>query len=575
MKSSKARKLKRPVAAAVEVAAPPRQRLWPYAAGLLIALFVVLEVYWPAIRGPFLLDDTYLPYMLPGYSSALTNWIHGVRPLLMFSYWLNFQHAGNQDTFGYHMVNVCLHLFNGFLILLIVRKVLNWANVERWKAGALSIFAAGLFLLHPLQTESVSYIASRSETLSVFWVLAALAVFVCRKSDALSIPRIVAILALFAAAVLTKEHTAVLPVLLLLTDYYWNPGFSPAGIRRNWRLYVPIAAGAVFAGAFVWRVLAAAHSAGFRVQAFTWYQYFFTECRAVCTYLFMFIVPAGQNVDRDFAISRGIFDHLAIVYMIVLAGFSALAWIYRRRFPIASYGWFTFLILIAPTSSFVPILDPFAERRLYLPFIGLLLITVDFLRRWKVSRNALITSLAAVLVIEGALTYQRNELWSSAIALWQDSVSKSPHKLRPRFQLASAYFQAGSCSNAVDEFQKAAQIEPARYDLLLDWALAYDCAGQPDQAIAKLKQAAAIHGSAHVYSQLGMQYGKMGKYPEALDALRAAEKLDPNFAMTYYYLGNIHSIQGDRARAAEDYRHVLALDHQNEPAREALARLGQ
>jgi tetratricopeptide (TPR) repeat protein len=563
------------VPAAVAVAAPPQQRLWPYASGLLIALFVVFEVYWPAIRGPFLLDDSYLPYMLPGMSPALTNWIHGVRPLLMFSFWLNFQHAGNQDTFGYHMVNVLLHLSNGILILLIVRKILSWSAVEKWKADVLPIFAAGLFLLHPLQTESVSYVASRSETLSVFWVLAALAVFVYRKGYTVSIPRIVAILALFAAAVLTKEHTAVLAALLLLTDYYWNPGFSLAGIRRNWKLYAPIAAGTMLALLFVWRVLSTASSAGFRVKEFSWYQYFFTECRVICTYLLMFILPAGQNVDRDFQISRGIFDHFAIVYLILLAVLSVLAWIYRRRFPIASYGWFAFLILLAPTSSFVPILDPFAERRLYLPFIGLLLITVDFLQRWKISRNGLIAALSAVLLIEGALTYQRNQLWASSIDLWKDSVSKSPNKLRPRFQLASAYFQTGSCSNAVEEFARAAKIDPGRYDLLLDWALAYDCAGQPEQAVAKLQQVTTIHRDAHVYSQLGMQYGKMGKYPEALDALGTALKLDPNFAMTYYYLGNIHSIQGDRARAVEEYRRVLALDQQNAPAREALARLGQ
>src|SRR5579864_5633594 len=208
MSSSKAKKSKRPVAAAVAVAQPPQFRLWPYAAVFFVALFAVFEVYWPAIRGPFLLDDSYLPYMEPGYSPLLANWIHGVRPLLMFSYWLNFQQAGNEDTFGYHLVNVFLHLFNSIFVLLAVRKVLSWAGAEKWQSAALSTFAAGLFLLHPLQTESVSYIASRSETLSVFWVLAGFVVFLYRKGDAVSIPRILAILALFGAAILTKEHTA-------------------------------------------------------------------------------------------------------------------------------------------------------------------------------------------------------------------------------------------------------------------------------------------------------------------------------------------------------------------------------
>jgi tetratricopeptide (TPR) repeat protein len=216
-----------------------------------------------------------------------------------------------------------------------------------------------------------------------------------------------------------------------------------------------------------------------------------------------------------------------------------------------------------------------AERRLYLPFIGLLLIAVEFLHRWKPSRNVLIGSLCLVLAAEGAMTYQRNLLWGSAIDIWKDTVSKSPRKLRPRFQLAFAYFQAASCTNAVDEFQKAAALEPPKFDLLLDWALAYDCAGNSPRAIATLQQAAGQHPNAHVYSQIGMEYGKIGKYPEALDALSKAQQLDPSFAMTYYYLGNIHAIQGNQAQAVEDYRRVVTLDPNNSPAREALAHLGR
>src|SRR5579872_4924469 len=242
MKSGKAARAKRPVATLVEVTPAARPRRWLYAAALVTALFVLFDVYWPAVNGQFLLDDTYLPYMLPNYANApAIVWIKGLRPLLMFSYWLNFQcadpaRAGMQDTFGYHFVNVILHFLNGILVFLAVRKVLSWAAVETWLSEVLAIFAGGLFLLHPLQTESVSYVASRSETLSVFFVLAALVVFLYRQGAALGIGRTLAVLALFGAAVLTKEHTAVLPVLLLLTDYYWNPGFSFAGIRRNWRL---------------------------------------------------------------------------------------------------------------------------------------------------------------------------------------------------------------------------------------------------------------------------------------------------------------------------------------------------
>jgi hypothetical protein len=575
MKTSKTKQSKR--MAPVVVAAEPRKDswFWIYAASLVVALLAAFEVYWPAIHGPFLLDDTHLTYMLPNAADIpLMDWVQQMRPLLMFTFWMNYQQSGAQETFGYHAVNVLLHFFNAIFTFLAIRKVLSWGGVEEWRARILSFFAAGLFLLHPVQTESVSYIASRSETLSVFFVLAALVVFLYRRGATLSIPRTLTLLALFVGAALSKEHTAVLPALFVLTDYYWNFEFSPSVIWRNWKLYVPIAAGALLAVVFILRILRGNQTAGFQMEGLTWVQYFFTECRIIWDYIRLFVVPIGQNLDPDIDISRTVVSHGAIIGLAGLLAVSVLAWIYRRRFPIASYGWFVFLILLAPTSSFVPLRDPMAERRLYLPFIGLLFITVEFLRRWKASRNVLAGTLALVLVVEGAITYQRNLLWGSAIDIWKDTVSKSPQKLRPRFQLAFAYFQAASCNNSVDEFQKAAALEPPKFDLLLDWALAYDCAGDSRQAIAKLQQAAAQHPNAHVYSQIGMEYGKTGKYPEALDALAAAQRLDPGFAMTYYYLGNIHAIQGNQPQAVQDYQRVLTLDPGNAPAREALAHMG-
>jgi tetratricopeptide (TPR) repeat protein len=234
-----------------------------------------------------------------------------------------------------------------------------------------------------------------------------------------------------------------------------------------------------------------------------------------------------------------------------------------------------FLILLAPTSSFVPIQDPFAERRLYLPFIGLLFIVVDLLSRWKTSKTALIGALSVVLIAEGAATYQRNQLWDNAIDLWKDSVANSPNKYRPRFQLAFAYYLAGDYGNAMNQFQKVADLGKPTFELLLDWGLACDGAGKLDQALDKLKQAAALEANAHVYSQIGMVYGKLGKYPEALESLDRAVKLNPAFPMTYFTRGNVYAQQGNKAQAAEEYRHALSLDSQLQAARDALARVSQ
>ena len=97
------------------------------------------------------------------------------------------------------------------------------------------------------------------------------------------------------------------------------------------------------------------------------------------------------------------------------------------------------------------------ERRLYLPFIGLLFIAVDFLRRWKTRTSTMIAVLGLVVVAEAALSYQRNQLYASAMDIWKDTAEKSPGKVRPRFQLAFAYYQAQHCGEAVEEYAKAAR----------------------------------------------------------------------------------------------------------------------
>ncbi|MDQ2944677.1 MAG: hypothetical protein M3Y27_01805, partial [Acidobacteriota bacterium] len=496
----------------------------------LVALVAVFIAYGPALDGPFLLDDSYLPYMQPQFATApVTEWLKGVRPLLMLTYWINYQISG-EATNSYHIVNVILHFLNSILIYLVVAKLSATARETRFSLSPPALlpgFAAALFLLHPLQTESVSYIASRSETLSVFFFLAAFTVFLLqnrdRKGVGASFPTAAAILLLFGAACLTKEHAAILPALLLLTDYYWNPGFSLSGIRQNWRVYVPMALAGTLGLAYVWRVLSTATSAGFAMKELTWYQYFFTECRAFWHYLLLYLFPFGQNIDHDFPVSHTVFEYGAIVGLIALLALIAAAWHWRRTFPLESYGLFTFLLLLAPTSSFIPILDTFVERRMYLPLIGLLLITVGLLRRWKthfaISDNTLKATLSLILLAMAFLTFQRNQLWGSAIGMWRDSVTKAPAKFRPRFQLAYAYYTAGQCNEAATEFGQAAQLQKPDYALLVDWALSYDCAGNYSAAIDKLNQAAALENSGHVYSQIGMLYAKQAKYPQALDAL--------------------------------------------------------
>src|SRR5512143_4147669 len=118
-----------------------------------------------------------------------------------------------------------------------------------------------------------------------------------------------------------------------------------------------LAAAGAWGGFAVWRVLQGAPTAGFHVAGLTPATYFFTQCRVIWTYVRLFFLPSGQNVDPDVAVSHGLLDHGAIFGLAALIALIAAAWIYRRRWPLAAFGVFMFVLLLAPTSSFIPISD--------------------------------------------------------------------------------------------------------------------------------------------------------------------------------------------------------------------------
>src|SRR5438445_6273790 len=141
--------------------AKTRPEFWLWALGLIAGLFAVFQVYGPALHGLFLFDDSYLPMNVPMWAhGTFLNSMRGVRRLPMVSYWVNGSLAGT-DTTQYHAWNIVIHFLNALLVYFVVRRLLQLAAAPE----NLALFAAGLFLLHPLETEAVAYIAGRSDSM--------------------------------------------------------------------------------------------------------------------------------------------------------------------------------------------------------------------------------------------------------------------------------------------------------------------------------------------------------------------------------------------------------------------------
>jgi hypothetical protein len=497
------------------------------AAVVTFAAFVIaLNLYSPALNAPFVFDDFFLPYQRE-FPQDLLAWVSGVRPFLMLTYWLNARLSGDSPL-GYHFLNLIIHAVNTGLVFLVLSRLLALSGgISARAIKVASIIGAAVFLVHPLQTESVSYIAGRSESLSAMFVLLAYVVFLYRRQEGVSWVETAVVLALFAFGVSTKENAVSLAGVLVLTDVYWPQPFSTRGLRNNWKLYVAMVPGAILAAWQVFRMLAGAPTAGFSLRDVTWYQYGFTQARAFFTYVRLAAIPAGQSIDHDYPVSHTILEHGAIFYLAALAGVIAVCYRWRRRYPLACFGLFLTLILLAPSSSIVPIRDSLVERRMYLPLVGLILIGCEIAKHIRVRPFTGYAVCGAMLAVFSVLCYQRNLLWAQPSRLWAEAALESTGKGRPYANLVDQLVEERRCSVAIPYLQHAEQVLPNDYSVELAWGRTLECVGQNDQALGKLLRAAEIRQTSEVYRLIGLLYGEMGRPEEAGVALRRAVALDP------------------------------------------------
>jgi len=490
----------------------------------------------------------------------------------MLSYGLNQLVLGTSPA-AYHVVNVLIHALNACLVFLVIRRLLEMAKWSERQVRFAAAAGALVFLVHPLQTESVSYIAGRSESLAATFLLLAYAVFLYDRQGAISWSRALAVIVLFGLAVKTKEIAVSLAGILLLTDILGPGALAFEGPRRNWRLYVLMLPGAALAAVMILRMIGTAQSAGFSVANYKWYQYAFTEARAIFEYLQLAVLPVGQSLDHDFAPSRTIAEHGALVYIALLAVMVVIAILWRRRYPVACFGFLMFLTWLAPTSSVIPLSDPVVERRMYLALLGLILIGCEAVRRWRPSRPAVAGLVIAMGVIFGGYCYARNQLWGDPDLLLALSAKDAQYNPRPLLNISEVMIRRNQCELAIPYLDRADRILPDSYFVHSIRGRALACLGRLDEALAHFEIAARIQPCSDIYQWMGLALGEMGRISEAGVSLRKAVKLGPESAAAHGSLGLWYESAGDFRSAEREYVKSLSFDTTDLEVRARLDRL--
>ena len=287
-------------------------------------------------------------------------------------------------------------------------------------------------------------------------------------------------------------------------------------------------------------------------------------------YFRLFVFPIGQNADRDFPISRSLNEHGAAIALMVVAAL-LLVLVFRSITPLVRYGALLFFALLAPTSSVIPLADPFAEHRMYLPIVGLAIALTGALAKLPVPTARLTWTSAALSVLAFSLTAQRAAIWSDGVLFWSDVVAKSPAKDRGYSHLINAYVIAGRCDEAVEHMRRAGTAVPRDYFVTFNWALAYACAKRPDEALAMMQEAERLSPTADVYGVIGDLLWSEGRTADAHAAYTKAIAKQPSGTdLNHVYKGHIALLGNNRTEAEQEYRSALNL---NPYSPEALAQL--
>ncbi|MBL0158087.1 MAG: tetratricopeptide repeat protein [Bryobacterales bacterium] len=545
---------------------PPAGISWWWGPALAILAVVA---YLPALRGPFLFDDLGLPALRPDGGESMIMYVRRVVRLVTNVSLAFDRIAWDMNPVPYHVQNLLLHCVNGWLVYLIVRRLLARIGAEARTASLAAFAACSIFLLHPLQTEAVSYIASRSEVLCALFTYAAIAIFLRKRENGIGWGSAIGILVLMGLGILSKEPAVAGIVAILLIDLLLAEGSPWRAAAANWRLYLPTFAAAAIGGLYALQIAGREGTAG-ALRNVTPLDYLVTQFQVFWIYVRLFFLPVGQNLDHGYPMAKapgGLGSALGFIGLLALL---AGVWLWRKRYPLASLGVLIFLVLLAPTSSILPIADALVERRVYLGSLGLVLIIAEFAARMNSAqlRTAGIGVLAVLLTV---FTMNRNSVYASAQAMWEDSVRGNPTNARSQNQLAYAYYIDGRCAEAATAYERAMQLTKADHRTLVDWGLALDCAGKPDLAVAKLREATALGNHWHAWTTLGMLLGKQGQTQPALEALNKAIAINPGDDNAFAYRGNVRLAAGDKAPAIADFEKSLQLNPSNAAARRGIA----
>ncbi len=514
---------------------------------LLAAALAALFLYGVSLEGQFVLDDTnniennssirITRLTAAALHDAAFKSVLSTRPVANISFALNHYIHG-YNVRGFHLVNILLHIITGILLYFFVTAFLDLPQVRHTLGppGWVPLVTAIIWMLHPVQTQTVNYIVQRMTILAALFYILAFFLFIKGRTATNTVHRWIFYGGTLLAALLglgSKETVAMLPFFLLLFDWYFIRDAGkplPRKFIASSLILLLIACLLVFF--YLGKNPRAYITASFSGRDFTLEQRLLTQSRVVLFYLSLIFLPLPSrlNLEHDFQLSTALLappaTFFALALIIILLG---IALTRAKRHPILSFCLLWYFGNLVIESSVIG-LEIIFEHRVYLPSMLLILFSVLWIRKILPQQWLRLLAVAAILPCLMFWTYERNTVWADSVSLLADSVSKSPDKHRAHLNLGIALKNQGRVDEAVSHYRKVIELKP-------DYAEGYYNMGNGLLILGDFKGAAENYFKAltltpadvDTHYNLGYTLSRLWRFDEAAYHYSVAIRLKPDF----------------------------------------------
>jgi hypothetical protein len=540
-----------------------------------LVLLIGIIAYSNSLNAPFQFDDSNISDKAKLLSRAH---LATARQVVDFSFLLNHYIHG-KDVFGFHLFNLFIHLCTAvttyYLSFNAIRALVGSNHEDSEESLFVTRFipfaTALLFVCHPIQTESVTYIVQRYTSLATLFYLLSTLMFIrariCHNNDANSYKTwLYGSISLLSGmlAMRSKEIAFTLPFMLAVVEMFL---FQGKLLRNRIFLSALIALLLIIPAQQILRHgftgindLFYSISRGTREElTYSRTDYLITEFRVVVTYLRLMFFPVNQNLDYDYPLQKIFFTpavilslmlHISIVLSSIFMFFKSRSMFKSRKLYIGtclrlcSLGIVWFYLALSVESSFIPILDVIFEHRLYLPSVGFFLSVTSgavlVLYGGRTSRKAAWLALALICLIFTTATIRRNVVWGDELRLWEDTARKSPNKIRVLNNLGAFSISKFRPEKAILPLLRVLEIQPGYTESINNIGLLLD----------------------HV-PQVAGRYNSGKKYMTP-NRILDVRQIDPWFANSRNNLGLAYMLTGNPQKALAYFEQSVSLEQKEE-----------